>query len=160
MLERFQGKDGRVGLLNALRSQFIVDGSSDIADKIASASQVREYAPGTALFTQGERGSDLCFILAGRVSVHVDGREIATCGPGMHVGEIGVLEPFNGRSATVVATDTVVAAQISAQKFTDIAKFHPELWRRIAIELARRLVRSQALIGKLAGSEQPIEALM
>lgn len=83
MLERFQGKDGRAALLNALRSQFLVDGSSEIADLIVSASQIKEFAPGTALFTQGERSSDLYFILAGQVSVRVDDREIATCSAGI-----------------------------------------------------------------------------
>lgn len=144
MVERFQGKDGRAALLKALRNQFLVDGNSDIADKIASASQVNEYAPGAPLFIQGERGSDLCFILSGQVSVRVDEQEIATVGAGMHVGEIGLLEPFKGRSATVVATDTVVAAQVAGHRFTEIARLHPELWRRIAIELARRLVKSQS----------------
>ena len=143
MLERFQGKDSRVALLNALRTQFLVDGNSDIADKIAPAVQVKEYAPGTPLFTQGERGSDLSFILSGQVSVRVGDQEVATVGAGMHVGEIGLLEPFKGRSATVVAIDTVVAAQVSQTRFTEIARFHPELWRRIAIGLARRLVKSQ-----------------
>ncbi len=144
MVERFQGKDGRVALLTALRNQFLVDGNSDIADKIASTAQLRNYPPGTPLFTQGERGGDLCFILSGQVSVRVDEQEIATCSAGMHVGEIGLLEPFKGRSATVVATDTVVAAHVSQTRFTEIARFHPELWRRMAIELARRLVKSQA----------------
>lgn len=143
MLERFQGKEGLAALLNALRSQFVVDGSSEIADLISSASQLQEYGPGSPLFTQGERGSDLCFILAGQVSVHVDGEEVATCRAGIHVGEVALLEPFQSRSATVRAKDTVVVARISAQKFTDIAKHHPELWRRIAIELSRRLVKSQ-----------------
>jgi CRP-like cAMP-binding protein len=144
MLERFQGKDGRVALLGALRNQFLVDGNSDIADKLATGSHVIEYASGTPVFTQGERGSDLCFILAGKVSVRVDGQEIATCSAGIHVGEIGLLEPFKGRSATVVAKDTVVAAHVSQTRFTEIARFHPELWRRLAIELSRRLVKSQA----------------
>ena len=143
MLERFQGKDGRVALLNALRTQFLIDGNSDIADKIASGAQVEEYAPGTPLFTQGERGSDLCFLLSGKVSVRVDEQEVATVSAGMHVGEIGLLEPFKGRSATVVAIDTVVAAHVSQTKFTEIARFHPELWRRMAMELARRLVQAQ-----------------
>lgn len=158
MLERFQGKDGRAALLNALRSQFIVDGHSDIADRIASAARITEYSPGKPLFTQGERGSDLCFILAGRVAVVVDGREIAHCIAGMHVGEIGLLEPFNGRTASVVAADTTVAAQVSGQQFTEIAKFHPELWRRIAIELSRRLVKSQILLCKLGAVEAPVAA--
>ena len=143
MLERFQGREGRAALLNALRNQFLVDGSTEIAEMFASASQVHEYRPGSPLFTQGERGSDLLFILAGEVSVQVDGQEVATVRSNMHVGEVALLEPFRGRSATVKAKDTVVAAQVSGQKFGDVAKHHPELWRRIAIELSRRLVKTQ-----------------
>lgn len=143
MLERFQGREGRSALLNALRNQFLVDGSTEIAELFASASQVQEYLPGSPVFTQGERGSYLVFILAGEVSVQVDGQEVATVRAGMHVGEVALLEPFQGRSATVKAKDTVVAAQISGQKFGDVAKHHPELWRRIAIELSRRLVKTQ-----------------
>ena len=143
MLERFQGREGRAALLNALRNQFLVDGSAEIAEMFASASQVQEYSPGSPVFTQGERGSYLVFILAGEVSVQVDGQEVATVRAGMHVGEVALLEPFQGRSATVKARDTVVAAQISGQKFGDVAKHHPELWRRIAIELSRRLVKTQ-----------------
>ena len=158
MLERYQGKDGRAALLNALRSQFIVDGQSEIADRLASAAQIREYAPGTALFNQGERGSDVCFILAGKVSILVDERDIATCGAGIHVGEIGLLEPFKSRSATVLALETTVTAQVSAQQFTEVAKYHPELWRRIAIELARRLVKSQELLCQLGRTEIPVAA--
>lgn len=143
MLERFQGREGRAALLNALRNQFLVDGSTEIAEMILAASQLQEFAPGAALFAQGERGSHLLFILAGTVSVQVDGTEVATVHAGVHVGEIALLEPFQARSATVRAKDTVVVAQISGQKFGDIAKHHPELWRRIAIELSRRLVKSQ-----------------
>lgn len=158
MLERYQGKDGRAALLNALRSQFIIDGHSEIADRLASAALIREYVAGTSLFNQGERGSDVCFILAGKVSICVDEREIATCGAGIHVGEIGLLEPFKGRSATVVATETTVVAQVGAQQFSEVAKFHPELWRRIAIELARRLAKSQALLCQLGTAEVPAAA--
>ena len=144
MLERFQGREGRAALLNALRSQFLVDGSSEVADRIASVAQLREYAPGARLFAQGERGNEVLFILAGQVSVRVGESEVSTCGAGMHVGEIALLEPFKGRSATVAAKDTVVVAQISAQRFTEIAGHHPELWRRVGIELARRLVRLES----------------
>lgn len=144
MLERYQGKDGRVALLNALRGQFLVDGNTDIADKLASSVQLRQYDPGIPLFARGERGSDLYFLLHGKVGVAMDGRQVAIVGSGMHVGEIALLEPFKGRSASVTAVDTVVAALITQQRFTEVARFHPDLWRRMAIELARRLVGAQA----------------
>ena len=150
MLERFQGKDGRAAFLNALRSQFLVDGKSEIADRIASVAQLAEYAPGARLFAKGERGTDVFFILAGRVSVRLGELEISTCAAGMHVGEIALLEPFKGRSATVDAIGTVVVAQISGQKFTQVATYHPELWRRVGIELARRLVKLEARLYQYA----------
>ena len=143
MLERYEGKEGRAALLNALRSQFLIDGNSDIAILMAAATQVKEFAPGAELFTEGDRGGDLFFILSGKVSVRKRGDELATLNTGMHVGEIGLLEPFKGRSASVVAIDTVVVAQISLQKFTEIAEVHPMLWRRMALELAHRLVKTQ-----------------
>ena len=146
MLERFQGRDGRSALLNALRSQFVVDGNSEVADKIASGAQLREYAPGERLFAQGERGTDVFFVLAGEVSVRVGEIEVSTCGLGMHVGEIALLEPFKGRSATVDVIQPTVVAQLSGQKFTDIASHYPELWRRLGIELARRLVRLETSV--------------
>ena len=143
MLERFQGKDGRPALMAALRRQFLVDGSTEIAEKIASVIQLTEYHEGEAIFSQGERGGDLCLILSGKVSIRVDQQEVAIVNAGMHVGEIGMLEPFKGRSASVVAIDTVVAGYITQTRFFELAKSHPDLWRRLALELAHRLVKSQ-----------------
>jgi CRP/FNR family cyclic AMP-dependent transcriptional regulator len=148
MLESYQGKDGRAALMNALRRQFLIDGNSDLANTVAAAVQVMEFLPGKAIFTEGERGGDLYFIISGQVSVRKHGREreIATISAGMHVGEIGVLEPFNGHSASVVATEHTVIAQLSQQKFKEIAELHPNLWRRMALELARRLGERQSAI--------------
>lgn len=143
MIEKFQGRDGRPALMDALRRQFLVDGSSDIAEKIASSMQLKEYEPGEAIFSQGERGGDICLILAGKVSIRVDGQEVAILDAGTHVGEIGMLEPFKGRSATVLAMDTIVAAHLTQTRFFDIAKMHPDLWRRLALELGHRLVNTQ-----------------
>lgn len=140
MKERFQGREGRAALLDALRRQFLVDGNSEIADQIASDMQIAEFAPGARLFTQRERGTDVMFILAGEVSVSVGVIEVARCATGTHVGEIALLEPFKGRSATVHAVDTVVVAQVSERRFSEVAAHHPELWRRLALGLGRRLV--------------------
>jgi CRP-like cAMP-binding protein len=139
----FEMAGGRVALMDALRKQFLVDGRSEIAEKIASVIILREYDAHEPIFTQGERGGDICLILSGKASIHVDGREVAIVSAGMHVGEIGMLDPGNGRSATVVALDTVVAAHIPQARFIDLAKSYPELWRRLALELVHRLVNAQ-----------------
>jgi CRP-like cAMP-binding protein len=143
MLAQFQGKQGRPALMDALRRQFLVDGSSAIAERIASDMILKQYSEGEALFEQGERGSDLCLILAGKVSIRIDGQEVAVVNAGLHVGEIGMLEPFKGRSASVVALQTVLAAVITQNRFFEMSKAHPELWQRLALELAHRLVSAQ-----------------
>jgi CRP/FNR family cyclic AMP-dependent transcriptional regulator len=143
VIDSFQGNEGRAALMNALRAQFLVDGNSDVAKLLAAATQIREFKPGAVLFSEGDRGGDLFFILEGEVSVRKRERELSTCGAKTHVGEIGLLEPFKGRSATVVAIDTVVVAQIMLQKFTEIAETNPNLWRRMALALAHRLVQAQ-----------------
>lgn len=144
MIEKFQGQDGRPVLLAAIRSQFLVDGDPQLAERIASDMQLREYSEGEAIFTQGDRGSDICLILSGKVSIRVDEHEVATVNAGMHVGEIGMLEPFKGRSASVAALETVVAAHLTQTKFSEIAKPFPHLWRRLALELSHRLVKAQS----------------
>lgn len=143
MIEKFQGKDGRPTLMAALRSQFLVEGNAEIAERIESDMLLKEYPAGQAIFTQGERGGDMCLILFGKVSICVDGEEVATVNAGQHVGEIGMLEPHNSRSATVIGKDTVVAAHITQKKFFEMAKAFPDLWRRLALELAHRLVKVQ-----------------
>ncbi|MGQ0752348.1 MAG: Crp/Fnr family transcriptional regulator [Betaproteobacteria bacterium] len=143
MIEKFQGKAGRPLLMDSLRRQFLVDGSNDISERIASDLMLREYPAGEAIFSQGERGSDLCLILQGKVSILVDSNEVAVVSAGMHVGEIGMLEPFKGRTASVVAQETVVAAHVTQTRFSDMAKAFPELWRRLALELGHRLASSQ-----------------
>ena len=143
MIAQFQGREGQAALLNALRRQFLIDGNTEIAKVLAAAAHLKEFAPGATLFTEGDRGGDLFFILAGQVSVRKGERELATCNAGIHVGEVGLLEPFKGRSASVVAIDTVAAAQIAQVRFNEIAEAHPTLWRRMALELAHRLVNPQ-----------------
>lgn len=143
MIEQFQAKEGRPMLMDALRRQFLVDGNSAIAERIASDVMLREYSENQVLFNQGERGSELYLILAGKVSIRIDGEQVAIVNAGTHVGEIGMLEPFKGRSAAVVAIGTVVTAVVTQRRFFEMSKAHPELWQRLALELAHRLVSAQ-----------------
>lgn len=129
--------------MDALRKQALVDGHSAIAERIAADMILREYYEGEALFSQGERGGELALLLAGKVSIRTDGNEVAVVAAGLHVGEIGMLEPYKGRTATVVVLETVVAALLTQKQFEDMAKAFPELWRRLALQLAHRLARSQ-----------------
>jgi CRP-like cAMP-binding protein len=144
MIERYQGKDGRVALLDVMRAQFLVEGNTEIADMMASAALLKEFTPGTVLFNDGDRGGELFLILCGQVSVRKRDQEIDKVDAGIHVGEIGLMEPFKGRSASVVAVDTVVVAQI-----TDESEYLCERLRcRLVHGGGRRLRRTTDAVGK------------
>lgn len=142
-MSMFEMIGGRARLMEALRKQFLVDGSSAIAENIASVISLQLYNANELILRQGEHGDDLCLILSGKVSVLVDDREVAMVNAGLHVGEVGMLDPGGGRTATVVAIDSVVVGHIPQARFYYLAKSHPELWRRLALELAHRLVGAQ-----------------
>jgi predicted nucleotide-binding protein len=52
---------------------------------------------------------------------------------------MALLDSSVRRSASVIAKDVVVTAQVSERDFTLLADRHPALWRRIACELGARL---------------------
>ena len=88
---------------------------------------------------QGNSDSDIYFILSGKVSVRVNDREIAIRSADEHVGEMALIDSTAVRSTTIQTIGPCVVAKISESHFSKLANKHPELWRKIAVVLARRL---------------------
>jgi predicted nucleotide-binding protein len=57
----------------------------------------------------------------------------------MHIGEMAVIDPTSRRSSTVVAHEHSLVAKIEFKDFNVIAEQYPQIWRRLAVELCRRL---------------------
>ena len=139
MLDRFNGLEGRLLLTEALRTQSVIGDDASLAESIAAAVEVEAFKPGALVMQESGIDNDLCFILAGVVSVRVLGREVAVRAAGQHVGEMALVDPGQVRTATVVAEDGVVIARLTERKFTALAESQPRLWRNLARELAHRL---------------------
>ena len=139
MLDRFYGPEGLPLLVEALRTQSVIGDDAALAELIAESVDVETFEPSAVVMQESGTDNDLCFILAGLVSVRVLGREIAVRTAGQHVGEMALVDPGQLRSATVVAEDDVVIARLSERSFTALAESHPRLWRNLARELAHRL---------------------
>jgi predicted nucleotide-binding protein len=139
LLDRFTGPDGDRLRLETLLTHSLVQGSPDLASELFGSAEIVDYAPGRVLIEQGGADNDLFLILAGAVSIIVNGQEVAHRVAGQHVGEMAVVDPAALRSATVIAREECVALRIPEAKFGAIAEEHPELWRRIASQLGERL---------------------
>jgi predicted nucleotide-binding protein len=142
MITRFQGRDGKARRIEALRLTHIVRDEQVLAEEleaVADIIQIEPKPPDNEFIKQDATDTDIYLILAGKVSIRVNGREIAIRGTRDHIGEMALIDPTARRSATVAATEQTVLAKIPEARFTQIANKHPQLWRRIALELANRL---------------------
>ena len=84
MLDRFNGLEGRLLLTEALRTQSVIGDDTSLAESIAAAVEVEAFKPGAVVMQESGTENDLCFILAGVVSIRVLGREIAVRTAGQH----------------------------------------------------------------------------
>jgi len=75
-------------------------------DDIARVSDERHVEAGSTLCSQREFGQDAFVIAQGQVAVDVDGRQVATAGPGQLVGDWALFG--NGRRAATVRAMTPV----------------------------------------------------
>ena len=146
MLARFEGEDGKRRLADLLARQMVLAGTVVIADELAGMVEVRAVPEEVVLVQQGGDDSDLYFVLSGRVSVQVNGREVAVRGPGMHVGEMAMIDPAAKRCANVIAIEDTVVASVTEAQFTNLAERNPHLWRMLALELGSRLRQRNALV--------------
>lgn len=142
MISPFQGEGGNARLIAALRAQRIVADDERLANEMAKVITLlllEPHTPTSEFIKQGAMDNEIYLVLAGKASVLVNGREVAVRTPGFHVGEMALIDPTACRSASVVAVEPTVLAKISEASFTSLANQFPQLWRRLALDLADRL---------------------
>lgn len=143
LLDWFRSPEGKQRLVDELKAQPLIQEQEDLANEIARDIRLEAVPHGTALIEQGASDSDLFLILRGVFSVAIDGRVVAKLGAGQHVGEMAAITDSR-RSATVVAMEDAVVARVGKGEFFALAGRFPDLWRRVATQLARRLSSNSA----------------
>ena len=131
--------DGRRRLSEALSQQRLLLTNTDLIDRAIESGQILEVNKGDVVISQDGEDSDIFFVVAGALSVQVNGREVAVRSSGTHVGEMASIDPTSKRSATVVTKDHATLLKIDEPSFSKLAEANPRMWRLIAVELAARL---------------------
>jgi membrane protein len=103
------------------------------------------YEKGRVIFTEGDAGKEMFFVLKGSVGIRKDGREIAVLREKNFFGEMSFLlaQP---RSATSVALDDVELLAISNDTIVTLMNEFPELVFTMMKEMAVRLRETSRLI--------------
>ena len=146
MINRFRGTEGRDRLISALRKQTILHDNETLSNELSDHGELLQFESGEKLIIQGEADNDIYFILAGRLSIVVNGREVAIRKSGEHIGEMVLIDPSARRSASVIAIEQTVVAKISEASFRPLANKHPRVWQLTAVELAERLRQRNRLV--------------
>jgi CRP-like cAMP-binding protein len=117
-------------------------------NELASRVLTRNFAGGAALMREDDLGHDMYVIIAGKVDVTVrdEPKPVATLGPGEIVGEMSLLTGAT-RSATVTATEPVVALEIGKNALAPILASSP----RLVEEFAKTLEKRQLALDRLYG---------
>jgi predicted nucleotide-binding protein len=143
-LDAFVALEYRV---EALMDQKIVRGDRKVAEALAEAGELITFAPGAELIAQGNDDTDCYFLLAGKVALRVSGETLPYGrGAGDLVGELRAINPRISRTATVTATEEVVAIRCSAERLKAAGSSVSDVWRLLAIDLASKIEQRGQLI--------------
>jgi CRP-like cAMP-binding protein len=119
-----------------------VDLFSDVSDKdlrsIAVSMRRRAFASGERIVAEGEGGIGFFFVETGSASVTIDGKSVATIGPGSHFGEIALLSGAE-RTATVSAESDLVVWGMPAWNFRPLVREQPSVTIKLLEGMARQL---------------------
>lgn len=144
MISRF--KDNKPRLIQALQKQKLINGNETLATEIAEKTEILEYKVNEPIIIQDNTDEDVFFILTGRVAITVNNREMAIRESGIHIGEMALINPELPRSASAVAMENTVVAKITSPDLADILNNYPLVWRKIAENIAERLVQRNKLV--------------
>ena len=136
---RFDGADGRRRLIDAIKSQRLVEYDEVLAAALAAKGELVEFNPGAQIINQGDSDNDAYFIIDGEAGIFVNTRHVATRAARDSVGEMALIDPSVRRSASVSALSPLAALRISEPQFKDITRDNAAVWRSLAVTIADRL---------------------
>lgn len=120
---------------------------------LASLFETRAFDPGTALINEGDETPGLYLIAAGRFAVtRVEGNDalrLATLGPGMCVGEIGLVLR-RPATANVIAETAGVALVLPGRRFMEVVRGRPTLLAKLYELAVQREDETRSVIGVAA----------
>jgi CRP-like cAMP-binding protein len=115
--------------------------------RVLNVTEVKEYAPGTAIITEGTYGEELFILLKGRIRLHKNDAFITFLLPGSHIGEMALVDRIP-RSASATAEDPSRLLILRRREFYEIVRKDPSLsvkllWSFVQV-LADRLRKTTA----------------
>ncbi|KAI9338801.1 cyclic nucleotide-binding-like protein [Obelidium mucronatum] len=106
--------------------------------RIASVLHVRYYIPGDCVTKQGESGTEMFFVLSGKLDVLIDGNRQVSLYDGAYFGEVALITRAL-RTATVQARMPSVLYRLTYQDFHSVISEFPDMQIRISELVTERI---------------------
>ncbi|AIN47470.1 cAMP-activated global transcriptional regulator CRP [Candidatus Palibaumannia cicadellinicola] len=116
---------------------------------------IHTYPSKSTLIYQGEKADTLYYLVKGSVAVLIkdeEGKEmiLSYLNKDNFIGELGLFEESQERSAWVRAKTACEIAEISYKKFRQLIQVNPDIIMRLASQIASRLQVTSEKVGNLA----------
>jgi CRP/FNR family transcriptional regulator, cyclic AMP receptor protein len=116
--------------------------TDDELRKVASIGTAIDVEPGHQLTHEGRRGWEFFVVTAGEARCTIEGKEVATYGPGDFFGEMSLIDG-GARTATVVAVTPMSLIVIDSREFNGMLATAPATAKRILKVMSARLRSAQ-----------------
>lgn len=94
--------------------------------RVLNVTEVKEFAPGQPLITEGTTGEEMFILLKGKVKVHKNNAFITHLLPGSHIGEMALVDR-SPRSTSVTAEEKSRLLILRRREFYEIVRKDPSL---------------------------------
>ena len=118
---------------------------SSILDMVQNVGTPRAYQPGEKVFREGSPGTSMYVVLDGNIEILVGGKSMEIAGRGSIIGEMALIDSST-RSATVVAQDYCVLAQVNRSQFLSLMQKTPRFGLCVMKALVTRLRNMDAML--------------
>jgi CRP-like cAMP-binding protein len=105
----------------------------------------RTYQPGERVFIEGSPGTTMYVVLDGNIDIRVGNKSMEIAGRGSIIGEMALIDS-SARSATVVAQDFCVLAQVNRSQFLSLMQKTPLFGLSVMKSLVTRLRNMDAMV--------------
>ena len=127
---------------NARSGRFV---ESRILDMVQAVGTPQTYEPGEKVFIEGTPGTTMYVVLDGNIEINVGGKSMEVAGRGAIIGEMSLIDSST-RSATVVAKDYCVLAQVNRSQFLSLMQKTPLFGLSVMKTLVTRLRNVDAMV--------------
>ena len=118
---------------------------SSILNMVQNVGSPQTYQPGEKVFIEGTPGTTMYVVLDGNIEIRVGGKSMEVAGRGAIIGEMALIDSST-RSATVVAKDYCVLAQVNQSQFLSLMEKAPCFALSVMKTLVTRLRNMDAIM--------------